>query len=255
MELLKGKSILVGREPDKARLLVSVMINGEYKTAFTGGAGTVPQCVSRSYAGQNKGHCRIDVDASGQMTLVNVNPSNFTFVDGVGIQTKHITEKSAITLGSEHYALNIGDVIDVAKKIVSKVAPPPKPEFSIAHLEKVWEDYHSWELQEQKTQRRNNAIASCGGIFSLLAIVVSFVGVSDGVRYTLYGCAIVVAVFSIAVRFLDRSIEKREAKKGEFQRYYVCPNPECRHFLGYIDFSILRQNKGCGYCRCKYKQK
>lgn len=71
VENLKGSTILIGRESDNGRLLVSLMINGTAKTAAMGSAGSVPNCVSRCKPAEGVGHCKIVIDGGGNMTIVN----------------------------------------------------------------------------------------------------------------------------------------------------------------------------------------
>ena len=50
----------------------------------------------------------------------------------------------------------------------------------------------------------------------------------------------------------DTSIEDMEHLNAELQTLYVCPNPDCRHFLGNKPYRVLRQDNGCPYCKCKF---
>ena len=36
-------------------------------------------------------------------------------------------------------------------------------------------------------------------------------------------------------------------------RHYVCPNPECRHFLGYQPYKLILQHKKCPWCKSKFQ--
>ena len=59
-------------------------------------------------------------------------------------------------------------------------------------------------------------------------------------------------VFSFVNGFRDNSIEKREAATEKFNSEYVCPNPKCHHFMGAQSYHIIRQNKNCPWCKCKF---
>ena len=111
VENLKGSTILIGRESDNGRLLVSLMINGTAKTAAMGSAGSVPNCVSRCKPAEGVAHCKIVIDGGGNMTIVNMKPANVTYVNGVEIVSKRISESSNVELGKDRYRLNVDSML------------------------------------------------------------------------------------------------------------------------------------------------
>ncbi|MBR5083723.1 MAG: FHA domain-containing protein, partial [Prevotella sp.] len=68
-------------------------------TANFGHNNSVSPYVSRE-------HCRITIDDdSGQMTISNINPDNFTFVNKVAVETMIIQGDESVELGYERYPL------------------------------------------------------------------------------------------------------------------------------------------------------
>lgn len=37
-----------------------------------------------------------------------------------------------------------------------------------------------------------------------------------------------------------------------FHEDYVCPNPRCKHFMGYQPYCDLEKNHKCPYCGAKF---
>ena len=84
LDNLRGKTILIGKEPGNGRLLISVNIKGQVKNTTLGEMGCVPSCVSRCIPSDGVAHCKIDIDISGNITLTNAKPQNTTCVNATG---------------------------------------------------------------------------------------------------------------------------------------------------------------------------
>ena len=145
MERLKGKTILIGKEPGQGRLLVAIQGNG--KSAAIGAPGSVPACVSRCKPSEGVAHAKITVDQTGNMTITNMKPQNVTFVNGSEIASKRVSSSNTVELGKDRFSINLPVVIETAKKIVTVVGPqPPQPptnptkKFNISHLKRVWDN-------------------------------------------------------------------------------------------------------------------
>ena len=70
MEQLKGKTILIGKEPSQGRLLVA--LPGSGKSAAIGLPGSVPASVSRCRPAEGIAHAKISIDQSGNIILTNL---------------------------------------------------------------------------------------------------------------------------------------------------------------------------------------
>ena len=258
MNNLVGKTILIGKEPGQGRLLVAVQ--GLPKTGVIGGAGSVPASVSRCKPEEGVAHCKITVAADGSMTITNMKPQNMTYVDGMEVVSKRITTASQVTLGMDRYPISVATILQVAEKLVP-VAPPPPKEYSIRHLEAVWERYHSGTIAMRKRDREMAASQSLPSILTIGSGAISGVAGMMGfmtvtfitVPLTIFG--IILMIRNYMRRKNDTSVEDGERLLAELQRDYVCPNPECHHFMGMQSYNILHQTKKCPYCGAIFKEK
>lgn len=255
MEKLKNKTILVGREADKGHLLVAVNIDGKTKAAAYGAEKSVPGSVSRCLPGEGIAHCKITVDRDGKMILTNLKHKNVTYVNGLEVSSKSVTKDSTLELGNDKYKVSVNAVLETAKKIVGVVVGAG--EFSIKPLEKVYNDYHDKTIEIKKKQKNVGLIRSIPMALTMLGGLVTALGGEDirPIAMCFTCVALVLMVYGIVESFKDKSIEETDRLTDEFQRKYICPNPECKHFMGNQPYSILRQNKNCPYCKCKFNEK
>ena len=159
---LKGKTILVGKEPGNGRLFVSVKINGQPKTAAYGEMNSVPNSVSRCKPAENTAHCKIEIDTTGNLIVTNLKPQNVTYVNGAEIVSKRVKPDGMLELGKDRYLVSVSTILETASKIVAKVSPTPPPppeEYSIKHLQKVWDDYNNG-LRDIKIRTKNIGLLS-----------------------------------------------------------------------------------------------
>lgn len=247
-ENLKGKTVLIGKNPSDCRLHISVKINGQPKSTAIGEMGSVSKCVSRSDPSKGVAHCKIDINNNGNMILTNVKLENTTYVNGAEIMSKQITKDSVVELGVGRYRLDICAVLEAASKLVEVVEPKVYP---IKHLEAVWNEYNGSIKKIRKGQQRLGVYSSIPMGLSMLGGIVA--GVVPEIRIAAIvftGVAFGVFLLTLFVRTKDDSIEKTEEVTEKFQSKYICPNPKCKHFMGMQSYTILRQNKKCPYCGC-----
>ncbi len=261
-ENLKGRTILVGKEPGGSRLFVSVRINGQPKTAPLNQFGGVPNSVSRCKASENVAHFKLDIAQNGTISITNMKPQNVTLVNGSEIVKKVIPENSTVELGKDRYAVSIPEVLDIASKIVKTVVKEPPKEYSIRHLQVVWANFHQGELDIRRRQKNIGLLRSASPLFTLgsgalatLARVMELGPQVFTVTLILTGIGLCIMAYSFYKGYTDKSIEEGEELRQDFQMRYVCPNPDCHHFVGQQPYNILRQNKSCPYCHCKWNEK
>lgn len=248
MDRLKGKTILIGKEPENGRLLI--FIPGA-KGASIGAPGSVPPCVSRCKPKEGVAHAKITVDQNGNMTLTNMKSENVTYVNGSEIASKHITTSSNVELGKDRFKLNLPTVIDVAKKLVGDVEP--KRPFNISHLEHVWNNLQAQRKAIQAKQRKINLIRSGCGIFTMCAMPCIFL--FGPIGYALTGIGIVGNIYSFVGLKNDNTADAIEKLNEEFQDRYVCP--KCNKFLGNNSYKFIKKQYGmhCPYCKCEYVER
>lgn len=262
MEKLKGKTLLIGKEPVNGSLSLTISpLEGQTKAFSIGLPKSVPDSVSRCKPAEGIAHAKLDIDSNGVMKLTNLKDSNVTFVNGSEIKTKKVELSSRIELGMDKYSLNLNEVITAARKVAEKFGPKEVPIFDIAPLRKVWEKYDHRQIKRQKKQRRLGLYASAGMVFTLGGTALSFlaekVGMGDVMKDIMPFLAAtggVVFLISFYLRAKDKSIEDAHDATEEFQETYTCPNPECNRFLGMQSFKMLKKQSRmvCPHCKCKF---
>lgn len=269
MERLKGKTILVGKEPGQGRLLVA--ISGTGKTAAIGSPGCVPNCVSRCRPTENVAHAKLVIDQNGNITLSNMKSQNVTFVNGSEIASKRINQSNTVELGKDRFSVSVPLILETAKKMVGAVLPPQQ--YNISHLERIWDDFHDKGLEIKKRQKEQGIYASLPMFFTMgggaITFVLSFIlGEKYKAEIQILSGILVVAglimlVYSFTRRKNDTSIEDLEHISEEFQLRYVCPNPDCGKFFGAISYKLLKnqlrshkdQKMYCPRCGCELVEK
>lgn len=210
-------------------------------------------------------HCWLTDNGDGTWTLQNKSAQG-TFVDGKQVLKTKVTKDTYIKL-SDTTTVKVADLLPIPQKVVSppKPASPTNnkpqevPTYSIKHLKYVWEEYHNKQMEIKNNQRSINLLRSASPMFTIgsgaIATMAKTMGWGDGIftitiMMTIVG--LVLMVYSFVKGYNDKSIEEQEKANEDFQNKYVCPNPECRHFMGNQAYRIIRQNKTCAYCKCKY---
>lgn len=276
MEKLKGKTILIGKEPGQGRLLVA--IEGG-KAAAIGAPSSVPGSVSRCKTAEGIAHAKITIDQNGNMVLTNMKSQNVTFVNGSEIVSKRILSTNKVELGKDHFNINLPIVLETAKKVVLASYPSPSPSpaspappasdmtFGIRHLERVWNKYHDELFEIKERQRKQQLYARLPMFFTMgggaISFVLSFILGDEykGEIQILSGVLVVVGLAMLVYSFMksrsDTALEDQEKASEAFQDRYVCPNPECNKFLGNLSYKLMKRQYSmqCPYCRCKFVEK
>ncbi|MCD8305976.1 MAG: FHA domain-containing protein [Prevotella sp.] len=257
IDSLKGTAILIGKEAAKSQLGIVVTANGKKMVAVAGSPGSVPNSVSRCKPAEDVAHCKIDISEGGKMTITNLKSANATFVNGLEVDKKTINPTDKIMLGKDRYCLDLNLVLTTAVRLVASSAPK---QYSIKHLERVWNEYEKrTEAIQRRQQRMNKWRMLPLMIGSLSSITAAVCGAMSLGNISLY-ITIPIAVLSFVIYFVtfirkDTSIDDRKKATKDLYKKYVCPNPDCRHFMGMIPYEILRQNKKCNYCGCTFTEK
>ena len=259
MDSLKGMKLLIGKDKCQGGLMVAVTVNEQTKTAIVGSPNSVPSCVSRCQPDLGIAHCSIDIDKDGKMVITNLKQLNITYVGGSQVVSKSLDENSDVELGANKYKLPISLVLQTAQKIVSP--KPSAPELSLLPLKAVWDNYCQEEqrIRQGIKERQDFArippiFTSSAGLLTALTIVIE--GVPNwiraiGVMFTFIGIIMFIIMYVLAKR--DNSQKELEALNDKLIDDYVCPNPACHHFMGKQPYKVLKQNKKCPFCGCKYK--
>ena len=224
--------IIIGRDQETRKLCITKDGN----TKLHGQSGSVPMDVSRH-------HLSLQPAGNGKWTIKNLNERNITFVNGIAVESKTISEQDKVELGNSHY-LFPWDVLREPKVETVDIRP----------LQNIWQEYDSQRMETQIAERKFNAARSATGIITMLAIACSLVLGHGPIYLILYALAIGISVvFTIqAYRKSTEVPQQQRDLNKQFQQRYVCP--KCGHFMGFQDYDILIQNDACPYCKTKYKK-
>ena len=224
--------IIIGRDPQTRKL--NIIKDGT--PYLYGQDGSVPMSVSRQ-------HIVIQPLDGEKWQVRNLNDRNVTYVNGVGIESKIISETDKIELGESRFSLPWAAILE-----------PEGETIDISPLKQIWDDYDEKRIQHQIAERKFNTTRSATGIITMLAIACSIILGHGPIYICLYAIAIGISVILTYQAYRKSSEvphQQRDMNKI-FQQRYVCP--KCGHFMGFQDYEILRQGDACPYCRIKYKK-
>lgn len=224
--------IIIGRNAGTRQLNVE----SGAKVSVYGQANSVPLDVSRR-------HISLTKRPDGNYELKNLNEKNVTYVNGLAVEHKVVSETDKIELGMSRYLMQWEAI--VGKKVET---------VDIRPLESVWEEYNQETIRIRNQQKKIGLLASVPMGFTMLGGLLAGVGPEEirGVTYLLTAIALIIMLYGFYRRFNDHSIEDLEELKKKFQRNYTCP--KCGHFMGFQDYELLAQNNQCPYCRTQYKK-
>ena len=220
--------IIIGRDAQTGQILLS----GVNKSGTYG--NNVPQDICEQ-------HCRLDFK-EGSIRLKNLDINNYTFVNGQAVESKTITHKDRIALGTNRYPLP-WDAIDA-------IVPPV---VDIQPLQKIWNEYEGQNVKLQVDERKFNTLRSATGLITMIAIALSIATGGRSLWYmALYAVAILISIIFFVKAYKDSSKvpQKRQEMIRQFQDDYTCPH--CGRFLGNQPYHLLAQNSQCPYCRVKF---
>lgn len=224
--------IIIGRDQNTRQL--NVVKDG--KSKLYGQPNSVPMDVSRH-------HISLQPAGNGKWQIKNLNEQNVTFVNGIAVESKTISESDKIELGNSHYLFSW-----------SALQEPKAETVDIRQLKRVWDEYNNANIEIRKRQKNIGLLASIPIGITMLGGLLSGVAPDDlkPFAYVFTAIALIVMLYGFYRRFTDNSIEEQEEIKKTFQRRYVCP--KCGHFMGFQDYDILTQSDACPYCKRKYQK-
>lgn len=223
--------IIIGRDQQTQKLCV---IKGDSQR-LCGQPGSVPMDVSRH-------HLSLQPAGNGKWLVKNLNDRNVTFVNGIAIESKTISEQDKVELGNSRYLFR-WDVL----------SEPKVETVDIRQLKKVWDDYQQEDLAIRNRQKNTGLLASIPLGFSMLGGIIA--GVAPDVREVALlftGIAFVLFIYGLWKRSQDNTALELKKLQEDFERKWVCP--KCRRPLSFRSYTILEQNDACPYCKTKFKK-
>lgn len=225
--------LFIGRESGAEKPRLAVTRDG--KTDYYGKPGSVPKSVSRR-------HCMVTVNDDQSVTIEDITENNYMFVNGADCKRrKNVRMDDRIELGPDRYVLELDAII---KGLSAQQT------WHIAHLEKIYNDYHQTKLDIQIKQWKISALTSLPGVLMMTsAILAVFL---PAVRFLMIAIAVAFAIAFAVIRSRNTNPLKLKKLDEDFRESYVCPNPTCGRFLGSMTYKDLLKNRVCPYCKAKY---
>lgn len=239
--------LVIGRESSTAQSIGGRLhiVSSSKKEYYIGLENSVPKTVSRQ-------HCKIVVNPDGSMTVINLKPANVTYVNGLETVQKNISKSDKVELGSERYTLDLKAVLDAVSGEVVR-------SYDISHLKAVWDKYQADKMDIQIKQSKSSAIQSITGVLSMASILCGFIpGIPMAPRVFLYVTAFILVIIFFVYRLnhAGEFVIKLKELDDQFHKDYVCPNPDCKRFLGAIPYEdLVKQTKSCYVCKSEYTAK
>lgn len=237
--------IIIGRDPDTRQLCV---IKDGISTK-KGNLGSVPMDVSRH-------HISLQPIGAGRWQIKNLNERNVTFVNGIAVESKTITERDRIELGNSHYLFSW-----------TTLQEPKVETVDIRPLKRIWEVNQkindNAEIRKHKInldKQKQNLLRGLTVIFTPLAIILSIYGGGrDNPFLIVLYCmpVIITAIITInqynGLKKDEEEIVQDKEKKHErdiiFRRDYSCP--KCKKYLS-MPYDVLERYDSCPYCKVKF---
>lgn len=223
--------IIIGRDQNTRQLCVVK----DGSSQLYGQSGSVPMDVSRQ-------HMSLQPMGDGQWKVKNLNERNVTFVNGIAIESKVISENEKIEMGNSHYLFQWAALNE-----------PQVETIDLHPLKKIWDDYQQEDIAIRNRQKNNGLLASIPLGFSMLGGIIA--GVAPEIRaiaLLFTGIAFVVFVYGLYRRSQDNSAIELKKLQEDFERKWICP--KCRRPLNFRSYIVLEQNEACPYCKTKFKK-
>lgn len=223
--------IIIGRDQETRKLCI--IKDGTQK--LCGQSGSVPMDVSRH-------HLSLQPIGNGKWTIKNLNERNVTFVNGIAVESKTISEQDKVELGNSRYLFSW----DVLRE--------PKVEtVDIRQLKKIWDDYQQEDIAIRNRQKNTGLLASIPLGFSMLGgIIASIAPDIREVALLLTGIAFVLFLYGLWRRSQDNTAVEQKKLQEDFERKWICP--KCKRPLNFRSYTILEQNEACPYCKTKFRK-
>ena len=224
--------IIIGRDQQTRKL--SVVKDGSSK--LYGQPDSVPMDVSRH-------HISLQPVGDGKWQIKNLNERNVTFVNGIAVENKTISENDKVELGNSHYLFQW-----------AALSEPKVETIDIRYLKKIWDDYQQNDIAIRNRQKNNGLLASVPLGFSMLGGIIAGVAPEiRGVALVFTGIAFILFIYGLYRRSQDNSTVELKRLQDDFDKKWVCP--KCKHPLTcFRSYTILSQSDSCPYCKTKYKK-
>ena len=224
--------IIIGRDQQSRQLRIVKGVNSR----LYGPLGSVPMDVSRH-------HISLLSAGNGKWQIKNLNEQNVTFVNGIAIESKIISESDKIELSNSHYLFQWEALHEQQVEAID-----------VRSLKKIWDDYQQKDIAIRNRQKNNGLLASIPLGFSMLGGIIAGVAPEiRGVALVFTGIAFVIFLYGLYKRSQDNSTIELRRLQDDFDQKWICP--KCKRPLTcFRSYMILSQNDACPFCKTKFRK-
>lgn len=228
--------IIIGREEQTSEPRLRLIVDGQEK--FLATKTPVPKTMSRK-------HCELTLNGE-EIVVRNITDNNTLFVNGQEVVQKKIKKDDKIQLGSGMYTIPIS-------AILSALGGGEQEAVSIAHLEKVYNDFQQAKLDMQIRERKMNALSRFSGLITTAGLICALIPSLASIRVFSLVLAFVAGLVLSLVAFRDSTKTPNKIKEmaDKFHDDYVCP--KCGKSFGNMYYSDLAKYVACPSCKIKFK--
>ncbi len=179
----------------------------------------------------------------GAYMLEDLQSTNGTFVNGVQIVRKRVTQADRICLG---------DAYETSLEAILKAGNDYSEEF--ARLKPVYDEYIREKIRIQSSNQFKTRLfqALPFAIPGIIGVLIGFAGKGSptwfAVSLLITVCAPVIGIY-FGARQSAKIPEQLQALTNQFKIDYVCP--KCGTFLGEIPWESLKNKKHCPVPTCR----
>jgi hypothetical protein len=194
--------------------------------------------------GISRYHAKLSLYTDFLGLLEDLDSSYGTQVNNQRIEKKLVTPTSKVVLGTV-VPLDMQPLFDAVKpKPKPKLTPPPLPFYAMGSgaapkSASYSQEFKRLEFHFDKYMQAKKDVQT-DKTKTWIRIALMFV---PG-----YGMQLA----ALADAYMFNPVEKMHVLDEAFKRDYICPNPDCQHFLGYAPYADLLFQKQCRYCRSKW---
>ena len=198
--------------------------------------------------GISRYHAKLTLYTDFLGLLEDLDSTYGTEVDGRRIVQKMITPSSSVVLGTI-VRLDVQTLFDKVRPQSQPIpplppqpnpGPTPQPIFNGGGKPPVFtEEFKrlSWHF-EQYTGAKQEILTGDPKKKAWIRVAIGWV------PYAGFPLA------SLIDAYVFNTSERVQVLDEAFRRDYICPNPACRQFLGYVPYSELLRQRQCRYCKC-----
>lgn len=217
-----------------------------------GREGNTPLHIPATHTTVSRKHAMLKLISIDKYEIEGIGQRSF-MVNGEMKQRALVGADTPLQFGVDYHT-----TVRKLLKMPEKLSEP----IGYEQLEKVWREYNDEKQRlTLSVSRLNNARMVVLPLGSGLSIAASVMGAGDNtwkfigsIIGIMFSVVVSIIIGQLSIKRQHRVQTKTEELTAKFMLEYVCPNPKCKHFLGYTPPAVLKAKNICPYCKAKLSQ-